>query len=360
MSDQINTYVKEGKFIIAPSVVQSLLSPTIFYSSLAVLAGLFVLTFIARRSDRKFKQRSNFDLFKTTKALSPEDLEFTVLPKGQAAQPGERPYYKGYVSREYQSERISDQEKGTPATDYEVLKRIKQGDLILLIGQPTEGKTRSAYELLKDLGGFIVVSIKPNRMVPQDAFSILKNKRVIIFIDDLSSYLGRPADLIELYTKTKKLPAKQVVILATCRSGSELDQVTHSSSGSNRFYEMFTYKLSLVPITDDQKREIADESGLPLAPDQIHNRPTPGWVVMDNARNTMEGRFNNLTPEAKDTLYSLILLEVAGVNPLTHQRIEGVLNGVFQRTNIHLLDILSELFENSFIKSSANSNPVHP
>ena len=359
LSDQINTYVKEGKFVIAPSVVRALLSPTIFYSSLAVLAGLSILTLIARRSDKKFKQRSNFDLFRTTKALAPVDLEFSVLPKGQAARPGERPYYEGYVSRTYQSRRQSDRENGVPTTDHEVLKCIQRGDSVLLTGQPTEGKTRSVYELLKGLEDFTVVSIKPNRIVSPEVLSILKDKRVVIFVDNLSRYIGQSADLNSFYTEVQDL-AKQVVILATCRSGPELVQVTYPSSGLNPFYERFSYELSLIPITGDQKREIVDESGLSLEENQVQNAPTPGWVVMNEARLTMETRYKSLNPDAKDTLHALKLLRFAGVGPPTHQRVKHVLKTISLNHDIHLPVALKELAENAFIKRPATQDPVQP
>ena len=359
LSDQINTYAKEGKFIVAPSTVQLLLSPVVFYPSLAVLAGLFVLTFIAWKSDKKFKQRSSFDLFKVTSELTPEDLGFTVFSKGKAAGPSERPYYEGYLSRTYQSNRQSDRKNEIPTTEPRVLECIKRGDSVLLIGHPTEGKTRTAYELLRGLNGFTAISVRPDRTVPPDAFSILKGKQVVIFIDDLSNYISPPADLDRIYAETKKV-AKQCVILATCRSGPELKQIALPTSNLNRFYENFTYELSLVPITEDQKQEVANGSGLSLQPERMRNAPTPGWVVMDNARITMEGRLKNLTPETKDTLHALKLLRCAGVGPPTRQRVENVLKAIFLHQDIHLHKALAELAENAFIKLPATQEPIQP
>ena len=359
LSDQINTYVKEGKFVVAPFTVQLLHSPVVLYPSLTVLAGLFILTLIARKSNKKFKQRNHFDLFKATNELTPEDLGFTALPKGEVARPGERPYYEGYLSRTYQSKRQSDQKNEIPTTEPEVLACIKRGDSILLTGQPTEGKTRTAYELLKGLNDFTVTSVKPDSIVPQDAFSIIKGKRVVFFIDDLSSFIGRPADLNRLYTEAKNM-AKQCVILATCRSEPEVNEVAHPISNLNRFYENFTHELSLVPITEEQKQKIASGTGLSLKSERTHRAPTPGWVVMDDARLTMKGRFMNLSREATDTLCSLLLLGVAGIGPPTHQRIKSILTKVFQRSNIHLTDILADLFKNNFIKISAIHDPVQP
>lgn len=338
---------------------QWILSPVVFSFFLLFFLVPIVLTPFVRRSNKKFKQRSNFDLFKTTKALSPEDLEFVVLPKGQAAQPGERPYYEGYVSRTYQSRRQSDRENGVPTTDQEVLKCIERGNSVLLTGQPTEGETRSAYELLKGLGDFIVVSINPNRIVSPEALSILKGKRVVVFVDDLSRYKDQSADLNRFYTETKKL-AKQVVILATCRIGPELVQVTYPSSGLNPFYQRFSYELSLIPITENQKREILDESGLSLEENQVQNAPTPGWVVMNEARLTMEARFRSLNPDAKDALHALKLLRFAGVGPPTHQRVKNVLKTIFLNHDIRLLVALKELAENAFIQLPATQDPVQP
>ena len=359
LSDQVNTYLREGSFGFAPSTIQFLFSPTTLCLFLLGLAILSILTFVAWKSDRKDKQRSHFDLFKTTNRLTPEDMGFTVLPKGQAAQPGERPYYEGYVSRTYQLRRQSDRENGVPTTDHEVLKCIQRGDSVLLTGQPTEGKTRSAYELLKELEASTVVSINPNRIVSPEALSILKGKRVVVFVDDLSRYKGQSADLNRFYTETKKL-AKQVVILATCRSGPELVQVTLPSSGLNPFYQRFSYELSLIPITENQKREILDESGLSLEENQVQNAPTPGWVVMNEARLTMEARFGSLNPDAKDALHALKLLRFAGVGPPTHQRVKHVLETIFLNHDIRLPIALKELAENAFIQLPATQDPVQP
>ena len=359
LSDQVNTYLREGSFGFAPSTVQFLFSPTTLYLFLLGLAVLSILTLVAWKIDEKDRQRNYFDLFKTTKALAPVDLKFTVFPKGEAAKPGERPYYQGYVSRTYQSRRQSDRENGVPTTDHEVLKCIQRGDSVLLTGQPTEGKTQSAYELLKGLSKFTVVSIEPDRIVSQEALSTLKDKRVVVFVDDLSRYIGRPADLNRFYTETEVL-AEQVVILATCRSGPELDQVIYPSSGLDRFYENFSYVLSLIPITENQKREIVDESGLSLEEIQVQNAPTPGWVVMNEARLTMEARFRSLNPDAKDALHALKLLRFAGVGPPTHQRVKNVLKNVFLNHDIRLLVALKELAENAFIKQPATQDPIQP
>ena len=354
------SFFKEGKVTFSPSAFQWLLSPTILYSFLSILTILAVLTLIACRSDKKVKQRNNFDLCKTTDKLTPEDLGFLVLDKSDIAKPGERPFYKNYVFRSFHSRRPSD--KNFPATDIDIIKSIKKGNNILLVGQPTEGKTRTAYELLKGLSDFTVLRIKSNKSTfDNDAFSIIKNKSVIIFIDDLSDYIDGKTDLKQFYEEVKKV-AQQCVILATCREGAELSQITQSSTQSlQRFYEKFDHELAFIPITVPEKQKIAAYSGLSLKLEQVHEAPTPGWIVMEDALRIVEKRFRNqLSSEAVDTLRSLKLLAIAGVFPLTQERTIYVLKDIFQRQHIHLPDILEELCVNAFLERPSIQNPIQP
>ena len=149
-------------------------------------------------------------------------------------------------------------------------------------------------------------------------------------------------------------------MLATCRSGPELSQIAYPSSDLNRFYENFSYELFLVPLSNKEKKRIADKSGLSLTPTQIQNAPTPGWIVMDDARITMETRFRNLTQKAKETLYSCKLLGVAGISLMTQSRVKNVLKKIFDRQNVHLPDILAELVENNFLETSDNDDLIQP
>lgn len=123
---------------------------------------------------------------------------------------------------------------------------------------------------------------------------------------------------------------------------------------------MALFELSLTPITEDEKREIADNSGLSLDANRVQNAPTPGWIVMYEARLTMEGRLKGLTPDAKDTLHALKLLRSAGVGPPTHQRVRNVLETIFLNHDIRLPVALKELAENAFIQFPATQDPMRP
>ena len=150
------------------------------------------------------------------------------------------------------------------------------------------------------------------------------------------------------------------VMLATCRSGPDL-QIAHPSSDLNRFYENFSYELFFAPLSDEDKKRIADKSGLSLTLDQAYNAPTPGWIVMSDARNTMETRLQSLSQEARNTLYALKLLREAGIGPPTHQRVKSVLITIFQyEESIRLLAMLEELSKNAFIKPPSIRDPIRP
>lgn len=345
---------------ITPLFRQDIIDQYIF-PGLLCFALLSIATLVVGYNRRKSKRHSQFELCKTTDKLTPEDLGFTVFPEGQSAQPGERPYHSKYISRQFRSHRESDRSKGFPSTDIEVLKKIKEGYNLLLIGQPTEGKTRTAYELLKGLSDYTVVSIKHDGRLPSsDAFNIFKGKSVVLFIDDLSDYVGYPVDITRLFRDIKEV-AQRCVIIATCRDGGEYAQVTGASTGTiQRLHKSFTYELSLIPITDHEKKELAEESGYPLVSKDISVYPTPGWIVMKDAIKIMENRFRHkLSPVAVDTLYSIKLLALAGVLR-THQRVANLMRDVFQREGFHLLDELTNLADNAFIKRPAEQDPIQP
>ena len=96
---------------------------------------------------------------------------------------------------------------------------LSQGRGFVLLGQPLDGKTRTLYEVVRQLTGYHVVRPITDRPTPPDeAFALLQRQRVILLLEDLNSYAFRVSDLREFAGKLSRYAATWTVA-ATCRDG---------------------------------------------------------------------------------------------------------------------------------------------
>ena len=117
--------------------------------------------------------------------------------------------------------------------------------------------------------------------------------------------------------------------------------------------------MTLLPQSSEEKARVAAGAGkTDWDPGRADEYPTPGTIVMEDALRYMRGRFRDLPGEQQDLLRALQLLALGGVLPLTHQRIEAALSGVFGRAVSHLGDALAALGERAFIRPPYRQDPV--
>lgn len=330
---------------------------------------LGVLRFFSQRAFRRHEARGGFDLIESASKLPPEYLGFQVTRPGEPVPLDRRPFYESvYVHRIAVPYHERAEEDPEPKYEEAQLARfLKEGRGFVLLGPPLDGKSRTLYEILKNLEDHVVVVPKVNEKVPSDeAFSLLlKDRRVVLLLDDLTRYVDAEVDLREFWEKLGRHtshPSSRVVA-ATCRDGPELSAVRDAQEQSLKwFYDWIPLNLSLLEASSEEKRWLAERIGKTQEEREWAGFPELGHVVMENPMNQMRGRFERLSHqsfEQRDALRALKLLSAAGVLPFTRGRLLAVMRGVFERSPAHLGDCLDSLAEQSFL-SPASHDRVEP
>lgn len=131
-----------------------------YFSWIALLLlVLFALVLLAWSEKRLYEARSNFALLKSVSKFSPEDLNFQVLKPGEHPAQDRRPFNRcNYILRKavpFDQRAFSNPR---PQHDEEALTRfLRDRNGFLLIGPPTDGKTRTLYEVIKRLDRYLVL-----------------------------------------------------------------------------------------------------------------------------------------------------------------------------------------------------------
>lgn len=303
-----------------------------------------------------------FGLYVESEALQPAHLGFTVLALG--ADPTDltkRPFIPDtYVPRS--SVLYEERNLAFPTRSFderEMLTLLEDGSGFLLVGQPTEGKSRTIFELVRRLQGYVVV--KPGSRPPSDeAIEILRHKRVVCLFDDINAAIDDSVDFSRFYSQVASV-ASVCVVAAGCRDGNDLGAVAARgrSSSLNRLLEGIQPWLWLVPATDSEMRALSERIG-----QRQDTRPyfSLGDVCMRNAFEIMRRRFGFFSESTKDCLWAMQLLLAAGVEEITRPRLAMVVGQVLGRpqSDLQVQESLGALQRDSFVRSSPSSFFVRP
>ena len=338
----------------------SSLGPLLLFAALIYLL-LEVLRFFVQRAQRRHEARGGFDLIEPTSKLSPEHLGFQVIKPGEPVSLDQRPFYESvYVHRI--TVPYHERANENPQTEYEetqLVQSLERGRSFVLLGPPLDGKSRTLYEILRSLEDHVVVVPKVNEKVPSDeTFSfLLKGRRVVLLLDDLTRYVDTEVNLREFWQRLGHHASSRVVA-STCRDNPELSAVRDGSKQSLQwFYDRIPLKLAFIEASSEEKQCLAEAIGDAQKSHRWEEFPNLGHVVMEDSMNQMRGRFERLShqsPEQVDALRSLKLLADAGVLPFTQQRLLASMRGVFERSPSHLGDCLYTLAEQSFLTLGAH------
>ena len=289
-----------------------------------------------------------------------------MVRPGEPVPQDQRPFYESvYIPRI--AIPYHERAKEDPQSKYEeveLIRSLEEGRGFVLLGPPLDGKSRTLYELVNNMVGHEVVVPKPNERVPDEKVfsSVLKNKQVVLLLDDLTRYADAEVDLGEFWDRLNR-HASSRVIASTCRDGPELSAVRDAPKQSLRwFYDQIPLRLSLLKARSEEKRRLAEAIGAPQEGHHWEEFPHLGHVAMEDPMNQMRGRFERLShqsPEQRDALRALKLLAAAGVLPFTQERVRGIMRGLFGRSPAHLGDCLDALAEQSFL-SPDHHDPVMP
>lgn len=333
--------------------------------TLSVMAGLLVLTLIARRDYLRHGALQQFAMVKPAESLKPEDLDFEMTTPGGSVSLGRRPFYEAYVSRQA----TTVPPDGPTADRYDkaaLAEELRSGRGFILLGQPLDGKSRTLYDILSRAAGWQILQPSLSKGMPDDeALSLVEDQDVILLLEDLHEYAGARIELSELRAAIVK-HASSCVIASTCRDGPELKLVEQEL---RRLYEDVPHKLKLTAPTLDDKSTFARSLGEKWGPEAAENYPTLGFIAMERHMEAMSLRFRNLLgtrPDYADALRAMKLLTtVASSIPLSYRRIEAVLKEVFGRTDMRLDECFRSLADQAFLrelpsaKSAARPEPAN-
>jgi tetratricopeptide (TPR) repeat protein len=323
----------------------------------AALLLLGVLSGFLFRHWRHQQLADEFSLFTPSERLSPEDVGFQVVAPGVPVAGSRRPYHpEAYIPRVAvpYAERHAPESR-TALDEAALVERLERGDSFLLIGRPTEGKTRTLFEVAKRLRGFMVVRPRRDRPPGADAVALLRGRRVLLLIDDLGSFAGSAIDLHDFYQQLGS-SAALCALAAACRDGHELAELRLETTPLQRIFEGISLKLALRRPDQDQQDRLKHL----LGSDPAREYPTLGAICMDDAFEVMRQRFDVLPPSVQDCFRSLQLLAAGGVEPFTRQRVRGVLVRIFERAvdGAGLRDAVRQLAGHGFVLSAEDSDPV--
>lgn len=325
-------------------------------------------TLAYRERERRLAElRAEFALCKPVARLQPRDFGYELLDPGEIADVQSRPFYSRYVPRRIVP--LAAAESPSPEnilTEAVLANHLAAGRDMVLLGQPTMGKSRALYEVVSQLPDWVIISPRKKGGVPlEEAFhEFVTERSVVLVLDDLNNFAtGSAPDLGELREAIRRARPTTFAIAATCRDGSELSVVGNAVDSSlRRFYDDIALKVVLLPQSDEEKAAVAANAGkIDWDASTADLFPTPGSIVMQEALRYQRSRFGHELPGVeRDTLRSLRLLTAGGVLPLTQSRIETVLTHVFGRQALHLGEVLDDLAAESFIRRPARQDPCVP
>jgi len=333
-----------------------------------VLLMLAALTFLARRDQRIYQDREQsqqrlkaarkkFKLLKPSSQLLPEDLGYQRREPGQPVSQERRPFFETYIPRlaiRYEQRTEVDTQ---PLYGENALARLLQeGRGFVLLGPPLDGKSRTLFEIVKSMEGYLVTTPHPYETVPDDRdFSLLlKDQKVVLLLDDLTKYAQEDTLNLQAFVERLREHASSWAVASTCRDGSDLISVRNADKQSlGSFYDTIPLKLFLIEASSEDKGRLAESIGKRRDDPRWEELPSLGQIVMEEPMRDMKARFDRLSYEQQDILRGLKLLVAAGIPTLRRDRLKAVLEDedLFERQGIHLRDQLRFLAEQSFLQS---------
>ncbi len=162
----------------------------------------------------------------------------------------------------------------------QVVELLTGGKGVVLLGIGLVGKTRCAYEALRRMRGYQVLSLGPELLGNTDQikiprkYGVLKPK-LILFLDDLNEYVGKfqPDYLL----KRLRDQSRSLTVLATCRSGDEFE-VTQRDQAFGSFVSWNLRKVDVEEISKEEEKTLAAHFKREWTSESYNG--TPGSIVL--------------------------------------------------------------------------------
>jgi tetratricopeptide (TPR) repeat protein len=218
---------------------------------------------------------------------------------------------------------------------------------ICVFGRPTEGKTRLAWEAMRDeLPDWTFVLWPQSR--PQTPLDIpaQRGRRVVLWLDDLQKYSADEAGTLSDLPRRFAEAGARLVVVATCRDGAD------ETSVRTRLGSLLDRLAPIRPrdITRDEAEKLAaalEKVGRTTRMDQFDR--TPGSLLL-GVRRMRDERYPLLSPDARHILWALKLLRSAGMYEPPAARVRAVAVEIFQLPEGHWRDACLELRQQAFVR----------
>ena len=274
----------------------------------------------------RIKLKEVFDVSKPVKNLTPDDFPITN-------------YKECYIERE---------------SDKEIENLLKERKYVFITGIPMLGKTRMAYWAIKEskskeLEGFCLLKPKYGEIDIQKLKLPFFKKKIVLFLDDLDKYVGK-FNLDDLIRKLRT-KSKDFVLIATCRSGKEFDQVFAKKEMETLLTQCEKGKTEPRLLEQEEESDLATAVGKRLK--KIASDGTPGSITID--LRYMKERYEKLGDE-KAILKCLKLLRAGNIFLWKENLVKEVSKGIFD-LNIERIEwdnYMESLSSNAFIKKSSD------
>ena len=207
------------------------------------------------------------------------------------------------------------------------LKILDQGQGVLIVGVPLLGKTRCAYEVLKQMRGYKVLRLTTTSQdiaeIQIPRFLLFLKPKLVLFLDDLQEYLDKysPPHLLHQLHKQSKL----LKILATCRTGEELEAVQRNQPFA-AFINQNLKTLNIKELSLEEGRILADHFKREWREDAFNG--TPGSIVF--GLEIMLQRFLASSLEVKTLMRSLYLMYKSGIRSYRLSLAEAITQQVYR------------------------------
>lgn len=207
------------------------------------------------------------------------------------------------------------------SSDGEIEKSLNSNHGVLITGKPAIGKTRAAYEAIKQLKGMCIVTPEPETEDINEIISHVAGKKIVVFLDDVQRFNAE--DIVNLIENVRK-KCEQTLIVGTCRTGPELISIKEKEIFPLRELEIIEVSM----ISEKEGEDLAKKAKIDWNIAKSNFDGTPGSVILDLT--AMQNRYRNTNSESKVIMKSLKLMKEAGLFIYKETRVKNVCVNIFQ------------------------------
>ena len=233
-------------------------------------------------------------------------------------------------------------------------QKLSTQQLLLILGRPTGGKTRLAYNLARQSKGHWILQVKPGFLDWKSLnFPRLPHRcKVLWIVDDVDKFLGKSDIPQGERVLGGKCTLKMVV---TCRTGHELAQAR-----SDKELAAFLERFPAVTCSDFSQAELvslAGQIGKSIDPDLFDL--TPGSVLLGLAE--MRKRLDAAGSEAQAAMKAMFLLRTALIFNPEKKVVASVVTDIYKPglPEDKIEAAIATLVQDGFLREDQSLAPCH-